>query len=62
MAIKKSTFPLLGLAFVVGIAPSQAVASARDTHGASAAAFASLAVQGRNAITGHIFNETGRPM
>jgi Tfp pilus assembly protein PilF len=62
VTIKKSTFPLLGLAFVVGIAPPQSKGGARDTPGASAPATASPAAQGRNAITGHVFNETGRPM
>ena len=62
MTIKKSTFPLLGLAFVVVIAPPQSNGSARDTPGASAPIPASPAVQGRNGITGMVFNEAGRPM
>jgi tetratricopeptide (TPR) repeat protein len=57
----RSTFPLLGLAFVV-IAPPQVGAAARDTPGASAPVFTSPAFQGRNGITGMVFNEAGRPM
>ena len=60
--MKKSTFPLLSLAFVVVVAPPQSKGGARDTPGASAPLSVSIALQGRNAITGHIFNEEGRPM
>jgi Tfp pilus assembly protein PilF len=62
VTIKKSTFPLLGLAFVVGVTPAPAYGGARGTPGASATAPAPLVAQGRNSITGHVFNETGRPM
>ena len=58
----KSTFPLLGLAFVVVIAPPQAGGVARDTPGASAPVFGSLIFQGRNGVTGMVFNEAGRPV
>lgn len=58
----RSTFPLLGLAFVVVAAPPQAGGAARDTTGASAPTFAAPAFQGRNGITGMVFNEEGRPV
>lgn len=58
----KSTFPLLGLAFVVVSAPPQSHGRARDTPGAPASAFASPAFQGRNRIAGMVFNEEGRPV
>ena len=58
----KSTFPLLGLAFVVVIAPPEAGGGALDTPGAPAQTFASLIIQGRNGITGIVFNEAGRPV
>lgn len=62
MVIKKSTLPLLGLAFAVVAAPPESKGVARDVTGASAPTFASLAFQGRNGITGMVFNEAGRPM
>ncbi|HEV7889829.1 MAG TPA: carboxypeptidase-like regulatory domain-containing protein, partial [Pyrinomonadaceae bacterium] len=60
--MKRSTFPLLSLAFVVVIAPPKSSAGVRDTPGTPAPASVSPALQGRNAITGHIFNDEGRPM
>ncbi|MBV8859907.1 MAG: tetratricopeptide repeat protein [Acidobacteria bacterium] len=62
MTIKKSTFPLLGLAFVAVIAPPPSNGAARGTPGASAPASAAPAFQGRNGITGMVFNEAGRPV
>lgn len=60
--MKRSTLPLLSLAFVVVIAPSESEGGVRDTHGTPAPASVSPAIQGRNAVTGHVFNEEGRPM
>jgi tetratricopeptide (TPR) repeat protein len=62
VVMKISTFTLLSLAFVFVIVPPQTGGGARDTPGAAAPVSASLVAQGRNAIMGHIFDETGRPM
>lgn len=62
MVIKKSTLPLLGLAFAAVVAPPESRGVARGLTGAPAPVFAAPAFQGRNGITGIVFNEAGRPV
>ena len=61
--MKRSTFPLLGLAVGIAVAPIEALSTGAYTaESAMMTAYASVALQGRNSITGMVFDDSRRPM